>query len=262
MRSSAAAAPAISTYIDNTNTPTTVTLTFSLDDNGNTGSGGAQTSPTETATIDVTPCYCPGTLIKTARGEKRVEKLKIGDEVMTASGAARPIKWIGRRSYAGRFVMGRKDILPICIKAGALDENVPKRDLWISPHHAMYLEREGGVLIEAKDLVNGVSIVQAERVEKVEYFHVELDTHDVIIAEGALSETYLDDDNRLLFHNAQDYYARYREAAARAGTLLRAAPAKKAMRSRRRGSASPRAPACCATPTASASARCAAMSMR
>ncbi len=59
--------------------------------------------------------------------------------------------------------MGRKDILPICIKAGALDDNVPKRDLWISPNHAMYLD---GVLIEAKDLVNGVSIVQAESVEQ------------------------------------------------------------------------------------------------
>jgi hypothetical protein len=126
------------------------------------------------------------------------------------SGAVRPIKWIGRRRYGGRFVMGRKDILPVCIKAGALDDNVPKRDLWISPHHAMYLD---GVLIEAKDLVNGVSVVQAERVEKVEYFHVELETHDVIVAEGALAESYLDDDNRMMFHNAQDYYARYRNAA-------------------------------------------------
>ena len=63
---------------------------------------------------------------------------------------------------------------------------MPRRDLWISPNHAMYLD---GLLIEAKDLVNGVSIVQADRVEKVEYFHVELETHDVIIAEGALSET-------------------------------------------------------------------------
>jgi Hint domain len=106
-----------------------------------------------------TPCYCPGTLIKMAR----VEKLKIGDKVMTMSGVARPIKWMGRRSYAGRFVMGRKDILPICIKAGALDDNLPKRDLWISPHHAMYLD---GVPIEAKGLVNGVSIVQAERSQR------------------------------------------------------------------------------------------------
>ncbi len=108
------------------------------------------------------PCYCRGTLIGTGRGQTPVEKLKIGDKVMTKPGALRPIKWIGRRNYGGRFVIGRKDILPICIKAGALDENVPRRDLWISPHHAMYLE---GVLVEAKDLVNGVSIVQTERVE-------------------------------------------------------------------------------------------------
>ena len=79
--------------------------------------------------ITETPCYCPGTLIRTERGEQRVEQLKIGDEVLTASGALRPIKWIGRRSYSGRLAMGRKDILPVCIKAGALEDNVPKRDL-------------------------------------------------------------------------------------------------------------------------------------
>ena len=122
------------------------------------------------------------------------------------SGNARPIKWIGRRSYAGRFVTGRKDILPVCIKADALADNVPKRDLWISPHHAMYLD---DVLIEAKDLVNGVSIFQAERVHDIEYIHVELDTHDVIIAEGALSESFIDDDSRGMFHNAHEYATLY-----------------------------------------------------
>ena len=158
-------------------------------------------------------CYCPGTLIQTERGQKRVEDLKIGDEVMTMSGALRPIKWIGRRRYGGRFVMGRKDILPICIKAGALDDNVPRRDLWISPHHAMYFKDKHleGVLIEAKDLVNGASIVLVERVDKVEYFHIELDTHDVIIAEGALSESYIDDDSRGIFHNADEYRVLYPE---------------------------------------------------
>jgi len=133
---------------------------------------------------------------------------------MTASGAARPIKWIGRRSYLGRFVMGRKEILPVCIKAGALADNVPRRDLWISPNHAMYFKDEqGGVLIEAKDLINGVSIVQAEHVDSVEYFHVELETHDVIIAEGALSETFIDDDSRGMFHNAHEYRVLYPAAA-------------------------------------------------
>ncbi len=75
--------------------------------------------------LDDVACYCRGTLIATKRGEKKVEKLKIGDEVVTASGALRPIKWIGRRSYGGRFIMGRKDMLPICIKAGALDIKCP-----------------------------------------------------------------------------------------------------------------------------------------
>ena len=157
-------------------------------------------------TINVAPCYCPGTLIKTPCGETAVERLKIGDDVVTASGMARPVKWIGRRSYGGRFVRGSKEILPVCIKAGAVDDNVPKRDLWISPHHAMFLD---GVLIEAKDLINGVSIVQAEHVENVEYFHIELDTHDVIIAEGALSESFIDDDSRGMFHNAHEYAALY-----------------------------------------------------
>ena len=156
-------------------------------------------------------CYCPGTLIRTARGEKPVEKLKIGDMVMTASGLLRPIKWIGQRSYGGRFVLGRNDILPICIETGALAPNVPRRDLWISPHHAMFLD---GLLIEAKDLVNGVSIVQAERVDKVDYVHIELETHDVIVAEGALSETFLDDHSRLMFHNAAEYFTLYPDAAA------------------------------------------------
>ena len=114
-----------------------------------TGVGGADSyygvSP---SFMTVIPCYCPGTLIRTKYGQKKVEELKIGDKLMTSSGEERPIKWIGRRSYSRRFVMGRRDILPVCIKAGALDDDVPKRDLWISPNHAMYLD---GMLIEAKD---------------------------------------------------------------------------------------------------------------
>ena len=191
--------------------------TYTLDFAGNfTGdffhlsADNAGAGPGTLITENTTPCYCPGTLIRTPRGQKKIEKLKIGDKVMTMSGAARPIKWIGRRSYCGRFVMGRTDILPVCIKAGALDDHVPKRDLWISPNHAMFLD---GMLIEAKDIVNGISIVQAESVDQVEYIHIELDSHDVIIAEGALSESFVDDDSRLLFHNTHEYRTLYQDAA-------------------------------------------------
>ena len=179
---------------------------------GTTSAGGADSDGTVFEITDSgfqVACYGRGTQIRMKRGEKPVERLQIGDEVMTMSGALRPIKWIGTRSYGGRFVIGRKDILPVCFKAGSLEDNVPKCDLWISPRHAMYLE---GVLIEAKDLVNGVSIVQEEQVESVEYFHVELDSHDVIIAEGSLSESFVDDDSRGMFHNAHEYSAFYPDA--------------------------------------------------
>src|SRR5205085_8378854 len=154
-------------------------------------------------------CYCPGTLILTPEGEVPVEELKIGDKVVTLSGEARAIEWIGRRGYSGQFVLGRDDILPVCIAAGALDDDIPRRDLWVSPNHALYLE---GVLIEAQDLVNGVSIYQAERIEEIEYFHIELDRHDVIVAEGAWAESYISDDNRGLFHNAHEFGVLYPDA--------------------------------------------------
>ena len=157
-----------------------------------------------------TPCYCRGTLILTDCGEVPVEDLAIGDEVVTLSGNARPIKWIGRRSYSGCFALGQKHILPICFKVGSIGDHLPRRDLWISPHHAIYLE---GVLIEAKDLINGVSVVQPERVvDNVEYFHIELETHDVIVAEGVPSESFIDDDSRSLFHNVHEYAALYPDA--------------------------------------------------
>ena len=160
-------------------------------------------------TASSTPCYCAGTLILTDRGEVAVENLAIGDHVKTLGGDAKPIKWIGTRSYDGRFVGANREILPICVRAGALDDNKPSRDLWVSPHHALYLE---GVLIEAKDLVNGASIVQAEKIERVDYFHIELFNHDVMFAEGAAAESFIDNDSRAMFQNVADYFALYSDS--------------------------------------------------
>ncbi len=156
------------------------------------------------------PCYCPGTLIRTDRGDVAVERLAIGDRVVTLNGAAEPIKWIGRRAFAGRFVQGRRDILPVCIRAGALGADLPRRDLWVSPLHAMYLD---GSLVPAAELVNGASITQEQAVERVDYIHVELERHQVIWAEDAASESFVDDYSRAMFHNAHEFAALYPDAA-------------------------------------------------
>jgi hypothetical protein len=190
-------------YVNTSNTPPdSVTLDYTFDD-------GSVSATSSVQAFVAVACYCAGTLILADHGEVPVEALQIGDRVITASGVARPIKWIGKRSYGGRFIVGRKDILPVCFKAGSLGDGVPKRDLWISPHHAMYLQ---GMLIEARDLINDLTVTQAERVDEVEYFHIELESHDVIVAEGALSETFVDDDSRGMFNNAHEYKGLYPDA--------------------------------------------------
>jgi Hint domain len=152
------------------------------------------------------PCYCRGTLIQTERGEVPVEDLAIGDMVVTISGEAKPIKWIGRRSYAGRFIADNPDVLPIVVRPGALAPEIPVRDLWLSPGHALLLD---GVLVAAEHLVNGLTILQAKAVDQVEYFHLEFEAHEVILAEGAPAESYVECDNRQGFHNAHEFAELY-----------------------------------------------------
>ena len=155
-------------------------------------------------------CYASDTRIDIPGGHiAQAGDLQIGDLVMTVSGSAKPVKWVGRRSYAGRFLSGNPRVQPIRFAAGSLSEGVPRRDLLVSPEHAMFLE---GVLIPARCLVNGTSIRQESGLSRVDYVHIELDLHDVIFAEGAPSETFVDDGGRAMFHNAIDYSARYPDA--------------------------------------------------
>ncbi len=155
-------------------------------------------------------CFTRGTMIATPSGDAAVETLAIGDLVVTATGAHRPIKWLGRRSYAGRFFLANPQVRPIRFRAGCLGNGLPRRDLMISPEHAMFLQ---GLLVPASCLVNGGSIAPDRACDRVDYVHVELDSHDVILAEGAPSETFMDADSRAMFQNAAEYAAIYGGAA-------------------------------------------------
>jgi len=155
-------------------------------------------------------CFMPGTQIQTAAGEVAVEKLKIGDLVRTADGQTKPIRWIGRQTVAPRFT--REGRLPIRVKAGALAENVPCRDLLVSADHALLVD---GVLAQAGALVNGTSIVRERDIPAIfTYYHVELEDHSLILAENTPAETFIDNVDRVNFDNWREYQALYPEAEA------------------------------------------------
>jgi hypothetical protein len=142
-------------------------------------------------------CYARGTHILTPMGEVPIEQLSPGDPVMTSSGKVAAITWIGRRVVDGRAPGAGPLVNPVRVKEGAFAPDRPHRDLYLSPQHAVLAE---GVLIPIRYLINGDTIAQVSR-EVVEYFHIELPRHDLLIAEGLAAESYLDTGDRGKFAN-------------------------------------------------------------
>ena len=178
----------------------TFTMTFS-------GSGSIF-APTVNGTIFTTtdlnvnpnPCFVTGTRIVTTRGAVAVEALAVGDRVVTASGGQRPITWIGHRDLDLSNHLNPEMARPLRVTAGALGYHVPVRDLVVSPDHAFWID---GVLVQAKDLVDGALIKPDLSMRQLTYWHVELDAHDVLLAEGAPAESYLDTGHRGYFDNGE-----------------------------------------------------------
>lgn len=161
------------------------------DGGANDGVGGA---------ADRAACFAEGTLILTPAGEVPVERLRAGDLVVTPRGPAAfaPLVWVGSLHIDITRQRDRTRVAPILIKAGALSEGIPFRDLQVSPDHALLVD---GLLVAARLLLNGITIVQQSWLREVTYHHLELARHEVVVSEGALSESYLDDRNRHLFDN-------------------------------------------------------------
>jgi hypothetical protein len=145
--------------------------------------------------VTFTACYATGTRILTARGELPIEALRVGEPVVCASGRLVPIHWLGRRRVDFRGHARPGEVWPVRIGKDAFGPGTPSRDLRVSPDHAVHVD---GVLIPARYLVNGSTVVQ-EPLATVEYWHLELPAHDVLVAEGLTAESYLDTGNRSAF---------------------------------------------------------------
>jgi hypothetical protein len=143
-------------------------------------------------------CFCRGTLIRTPSVDVTVENLSAGDMVVTWNGEHRAITWIG----VGRVLATwgcRNAATPVIVQKGALADNVPHTDLRVTKGHSFYID---GALIPVEFLINHRSILWDDRAREVSLYHIELESHDVLLANGAPAESYRDDGNRWLFLNA------------------------------------------------------------
>jgi hypothetical protein len=205
--------------------PSTPGIGFSTSPGGDALSGGDEITGAAVSGTSIVGesliaplCFLRGTGILTPRGMVPIEALAVGDEVVTHFGGISQVKWLGRQAYDSRFAARNPAKMPVRIKAGALAEGQPRRDLFVSPGHSLLL---GGQLVLAQFLVNGLSITQGEAPELIEYIHIELDGHDCVLAEGCWAESYADAPGmRAQYHNAADFAALYPDHVAAAALSL------------------------------------------
>ena len=156
-------------------------------------------------------CFLAGTRIATEGGPRPVETLARGNLVLTADGRVAPVRWVGVQTVVSVFA-DRLRTFPIRVCAGALSEGLPIRNLLVSPDHALMLD---GVLVQAGALVNGTTIVRETAMpERFTYYHLELDDHALILAEGVAAETFVDNVARRRFDNYAEFEALHGEPAA------------------------------------------------
>lgn len=152
-------------------------------------------------------CFQRGTRLLLADGsEKAVEDLVPGDLMATADGGPEPVLWAGCTTIARTRGGYMPEHMPIRIRAGALGDNLPVRDLVVSPGHAIAFDK---IIVPARILVNGQSIVIDFAENHVQYWHVRLPRHALLISEGVASESFKHHPKYKAFDQAADYAARF-----------------------------------------------------
>ena len=138
------------------------------------------------------------TSIRTTRGDVAVEELTLDDIAVTVSGAHRPIRWIGHRKIDCTRHADPKTVHPVRITANAFGSGKPERDLFVSPGHSVCVHVLDEVLVPASTLINGTTVSRYET-DEVTYWHIELDSHDILLANGLPAESFIDVGNRSFF---------------------------------------------------------------
>lgn len=147
--------------------------------------------------LDHAFCFGRGTLIETPTGPRLIEDLRVGDLVLTKDNGAQPVRWIGSRMLRVELMLSPK-LRPIRIRAGALGNGTPTSDLIVSPQHRVLVRSRVArrmfdtdeILVAAKQLLQLDGIDIAEDMQEVEYFHILFDQHEVVVSNGAETESF------------------------------------------------------------------------
>ena len=147
---------------------------------------------------EIIPCFTPGTMILTDRGDVAVEALRAGDMVMTRDNGLQPLRWVGQRKLSALDLQADPDLQPVRIVKGALSGAGPDRTMLVSPQHRVLIEGaraellfgEAEVLVPAKHLVGLADVSRAMPAEGVTYIHILFDRHEIVQSDGLWTESF------------------------------------------------------------------------
>ncbi len=134
-------------------------------------------------------CFCKGTLIETSKGQRPIEALTTDDHVLTIDHGFQQIRWIGHKQC-----QAKGKLAPVHFATGTIGNTRP---LKLSPQHRVMLEGWQVELVsdDAQALTPAINFVDDTDIRQIEggtvdYYHLMLDRHEIIFAEGAPAESF------------------------------------------------------------------------